>query len=79
MKHGIYSVYDRLAEIYAPLTALQNDNVAIRSFKEACKTVDGYKQHAQDLEIHRIGFFDDESGTFTMDKEILEKGESNEV
>lgn len=75
MKHTIYSVYDRLAETYGPLTEQQNDKVAARAFREACENVDGFKQHAKDLEIHRIGTFNDESGTFEMDKEILEKGE----
>lgn len=75
MKQPIYSVYDRLAENYAPLTAMTNDKVAARAFKEACQTVDGYKQHASDLEMHRIGWFDDTTGTFTEEKEIIEKGE----
>lgn len=76
MKNPIFATYDRLAEAYGPLTAFTNDKVAIRSFNEACRTVDGFKQHASDIEIHRIGWFDDESGTFTPDKEILERGTS---
>lgn len=75
MNKGIYSVYDRIAESYGPLTHFVNDKVAIRTFREACQTVDGYKQHATDLEIHRIGNFNEISGTFEMEKEILEKGE----
>lgn len=75
MKHYIYSVYDRLAETYGPLNEFQNDRIAKRSFLEACKEVDGFKQHPTDLEIHRIGTFDDESGYFENDKEIIEKGE----
>lgn len=75
MKHPIYSVYDRLAELYGSLTAMTNDKVAVRTFRESCNQVDGFKQHPKDMELHRIGWFDDESGTFSMDKEILEKGE----
>lgn len=75
MNLPIYSVYDRLAETYAPLTSFTNDRVAARAFKEACETVNGYKEHAGDLEIHRIGWFNDQSGTFSEDKEIIEKGE----
>lgn len=73
-----YSVYDRLAETYGPLNEMINDNVAVRSFKEACKNVDGFKQHPEDLEIHRIGYFNEDTGTFTEEKEILEKGEKND-
>ena len=78
MTKNYYAIYDRLAETYGPLNELVNDKVAIRSFREACKMTNGYKQHAEDLEIHRIGTFNEESGTFEMNKEILEKGEKNE-
>lgn len=75
MIKNYYAVYDRLAESYGPLNEMVNDKVAARSFKEACENVEGFKQHATDLELHRIGSFNDETGTFQMDKEILEKGE----
>lgn len=75
MKKGIYSIYDRVAEAYGNLNQFNSDKIGIRAFKEGCKTVDGLKQHPADLEFHRIGYFDDESGSFTEDKEILEKGE----
>lgn len=75
MKHTMYAVYDRLSELYGPLNEFTNDKVAKRSFLEACKNVDGFKQHPTDLEIHRIGTFDDETGSFKNDKEIIEKGE----
>lgn len=78
MKHNYYAIYDRLAEMYAPLCELQNDMVARRSFKEACKINEAYKLHAEDLEIHRIGTFEDVTGTFTADKEIIERGMRNE-
>lgn len=74
MKHPIYSTYDRVAELYSGLNTFTNDNVAKRTFLEACETVDGYKQHPTDMEIHRIGYFDDITGTFEPDKEIIEKG-----
>lgn len=78
MKHTYYAIYDRVAEMYGPLNEMPNDNVAKRSFLEACKMADGYKQHPQDMEIHRIGSFEDITGTFTPDKEIIEKGAFNE-
>lgn len=74
---NLYSVYDRVAEIYGPLNEFINDNVAIRSFRESCEMVSGFKEHAGDLELHRIGTFNETSGTFNMDKEILEKGARN--
>lgn len=73
MKH-YYAVYDRLAESYGTLNEMINDNVAIRAFREACTNVDGYKHHARDLELHRIGHFNEETGSFKENKEILEKG-----
>lgn len=79
MKRPIYSVYDRVAETYTSLSEFRNDNVAKRTFLEACQQVDGYKQHPNDMEIHRIGYFNDETGTFEPDKEIIEKGYKNEV
>lgn len=75
----IYCVYDRLAGQYMTLTEFANDAVAVRAFREALKTVPGFKDHPEDLEIHRIGNFEDQCGTFNMDKEILEKGEKHEV
>lgn len=77
--HNYYAIYDRLGEMYGTLNEMPNDKVAKRSFLEACKMADGYKQHPQDLEIHRIGSFDDATGTFIPDKEIIEKGAPNEV
>lgn len=79
MKNYIYSIYDRLAESYGPLVSFQNDNVAIRTFKEGCKNNSALKDHPEDLEIHRIGIFDDESGSLTENKEILERGEKYEL
>lgn len=74
-----YSIYDRVAEMYGPVVTMENDNVAIRSFKEGCKAGKEMSLHPEDLEIHRIGTFDDHTGTFTEDKEILERGEKNEI
>lgn len=79
MKHTLYSVYDRLAETYSELREFTNDKVAARTFLEACRMVDGYKQHPTDMEIHRIGTFDDLTGTIEPNKEIIEKGVKYEI
>lgn len=77
MMKTYYSIYDRVAEMYGNIVAIDSDKVAIRGFKEACKS--DYSMHPEDLELHRIGHFDDHTGTFTEDKEILERGEKNEI
>lgn len=77
MKHMYYSVYDVLAETFTMPTELHNDNVAMRTFKEACKTVDGYKQHPEDMQIFKVGEFDDETGDLIPEVRLLMKGEKN--
>lgn len=78
MTRTYYSIYDRVAEMYGTIVAMDGDKVAIRGFKEACKKGE-FSMHPDDLELHRIGHFDDHTGTFTEDKEILERGEKNEI
>lgn len=77
MKFGMYSVFDRLSG-YSALTMEVNDQVAYRNFEHA--VLNGGTvlfSHAQDYELHRLGYFDSDSGEIRSHRpETIAQGSS---
>lgn len=59
MTKGVYGVRDKLANHVESIWLAPNDEVAKRSFSDACHS-SNLGLHAKDFELWRIGSFDDE-------------------
>lgn len=58
MKYGIYTIYDKVAEISGPVFQAKNDSTAIRMLADLVMRIDVV---AEDYEMYRIGTWDDET------------------
>lgn len=64
MKLSLYSIYDKVAEVFnKPFTDI-NDASAKRSFTQACKE----QPHSLDYELYHIGDFTDNDGCLITGK-----------
>lgn len=62
MKHGIYTILDRIAGINA-IVQMPSDQVALRYFKTAFKNPQaGFDKNAADYIGVRLGYLDTETG-----------------
>lgn len=72
MKINFYALYDSDVGFMQP-TAMANDKVAVRSFRQACEDSkpNMINQNAQNMSIWFIGCFDDTEGIFENNKTKL--------
>lgn len=74
MKYGIYSVKDSLIGFGKPHNQV-NDAAAHREFKGLINSDEAFvKANFGDLELYRIGWFDDQSGIFEPALEFICSG-----
>ena len=80
---NLYSVKD-IKGIYMDIFPMVNDEVAKRTFADALNDKNSIiAKHPTDMELYRIGTWDDRKGEITPDKEYLcngndyYKGETN--
>jgi len=71
MNVNVYSVYDKVAELYTTPMFFNNDQAAMRAFKEAISD----KQHSmnkspEDYVMCAIGFWNDETGELEKTKVV---------
>ena len=59
---NIYAVKDNLVGRFMQPIFLENDQQAIRWFKNAINSIDLWKSSASDYTIHRLGTFNDKNG-----------------
>ncbi|WNK12827.1 MAG: nonstructural protein [Microvirus sp.] len=63
MKYFVFSVYDSVANVYAPPFYMASPNVAVRAFALAANTPDSkMAQHSADFTLFQLGEFDDAVG-----------------
>jgi len=69
MKIKIYSIFDSAASAYIPPFYMQNDGLAIRAFQDNvnAKEENNISRHPEQFSLHRLGEFDDQTATITMD------------
>lgn len=71
----VYAVKDTVSGSFMQPFYLSNDEVAKRSFSIACKDEkSNYFAIAKDLQLYRVGKFNDESGELSPDCEFLMNG-----
>lgn len=77
MKQAIYAIYDDAAGAFMTPFFVQNDQVAKRSFKDACLTEGSamYMNRA-DFTLHTIGVFDSVTGEITPVQAIIDNGQN---
>lgn len=77
MKLKVYAIKDTLNGAYMNPFYLQNDNVAIRAFANVIKygpDDNNIKMNAKDMELYKIGEFDEENGMLTSEINFLTNG-----
>lgn len=67
MKHGIYTILDKVAGINAVLQ-LPNDETAARYFKTSFKNVKSFADNAADYVGMRLGWIDTETGILEQEQ-----------
>ena len=53
MKHGIYTIYNKVEGAYSPLDIATNDTIAIRRFKSALNS--DKVIYKNDFELYKVG------------------------
>ena len=63
MKQNMYSVYDRIAQVYTAPVHLLSDEVAIRVMKNCVHNPEhNYSLNPEDYALYKVGEFDDNLG-----------------
>ena len=67
MQLQMYAIYDNAAGAYLTPFFTHNEQLAMRSFQDACLNPDtAYFRHPQDFHMFHMGQFDDASGVFEL-------------
>lgn len=64
MKFGVYSMRDSVSGLYNTPTIEQSDIIALRSFKYAINKTDFLNFNAHDVDLFKLGEFDNSTGEF---------------
>lgn len=75
--YGIYSLRDRVADVFRSVNLDTNDATARRNFSYAVQNSPELQFQAKDLELCRVGSFDSHSGVITalVPIEVLCRGD----
>lgn len=79
MKHNYYAMYDTVVEKFANPFMAENDAVAVRMFQNTLKQDEVFALNKNDMELHRIGTFEDVDGNLFGELELVVKGKSFNV
>lgn len=71
MIYGVYSIYDKVAQIFSLPWYEVNNDVAKRRFSDSCKLDNIVSAHPSDYELYHVGNFDVTSGKFIFEKPLL--------
>lgn len=79
MKHNYYGIWDSVAKCYAWVGENKNDD----TFRRMCNVMAKDKttfigQSPEDYTGYKLAVFEDETGTFTNEKEKVWEGKPNE-
>jgi hypothetical protein len=82
MKHLVFAVKDTQVTSFAQPFYMQSKGAAIRGFMDAVnqpsqqQQPDNLKLHPEDFNLHHLGEWDDETGTFTNepDQPVIMRG-----
>lgn len=73
MKKYVYSIYDKVAQVYHNPWVESSDNTAVRAFSFVCSDKNTlYGMCPSDFVLYRVGMFNDVSGVF-CDCELPDK------
>lgn len=68
----VCSVRDRAVDAFMRPFTVPTIGMAVRSFQdEVNKSDNPMNKHPEDYELHKLGFFDEESGEFVNEKQML--------
>jgi hypothetical protein len=67
MKKPMFSVYDKVAEMYTVPFLETTDGTALRFIQDQMSKDIPFSRHPQDFRLDRIGVLDEETGSFDQD------------
>ena len=73
MKRALFTVRDELTAYGDPFTLPDNDEVAVRMFRQAVldEKPNRINQAKQDMVLFKLGYFDDQSGEIVPEKKQI--------
>lgn len=76
MKLNIYAIKDTVQQAFMNPFYLQNDQIAMRSFKNTIQseTMNQIKMNAKDMQLYKLGEFEEETGLIISKIEFLVDG-----
>lgn len=76
MKLNIYAVKDTIQGAFMNPFYLQNDQVAMRSFKNTIESeqMNTIKMNAKDMQLYKLGEFEEETGEIKSEVKFLVNG-----
>ncbi len=73
MLHKVVSIYDVKAQAFMKPIFVQSHGAAVRSFGDAVNDAQTeFHKHPEDYSMFSMGEFDDDTGTFTIEKSPVE-------
>ena len=76
MRYEVYAIYDNKAETYTIPFFIQNQPMAIRSFKDLVNTEGNqFNKNADDYALYQLGEYEDASGEFHTEGTHVTNGE----
>ena len=67
MKKPMFSVYDKVAEMYTVPFLETTDGTALRFIQDQMSKDIPFSRHPQDFRLDRLGVLDEETGNFDQD------------
>lgn len=78
MKQAVVSVFDRAAQLFGRPFFVAAKGQALRSFTEEVNRKDegrsDFAKHPQDFDLYLLAFYDDETGQFSQEGQLLVRG-----
>lgn len=71
MKKPIFSVFDKVANLYTPLFAESTDGTALRFIQDQMGKDIPFSRHPQDFRLERLGVLDEETGEFDQSSKAI--------
>jgi hypothetical protein len=75
MIHIVFSIHDQKADAFLPPFILPKEEMAKRTFYDCVNSEDHqFGAHPADYTLFKLGLFDDESGTYLLEKTPISLG-----
>ena len=71
MKQMLYTIHDRVANVYEPPVASLSDATVMRWFEQCIRSVPTMSNNPQDFALYEVGFVDTDTGLIDARESLL--------